>query len=111
MLPLAAFNPAPVESLQLRSGQCGSPSSTRSPTDPYTVQSYTPARSITYVRNPAWKASSDPIRKAYVDKIVVTETGNQATGPAGAADQHGQREHGVRRVPAARRPSRGSSRR
>ena len=32
-----------------------------------------------YVRNPAWKASSDPIRKAYVDKIVVTETGNQTS--------------------------------
>ena len=46
---------------------------------PYTVQSYTPARTITYVRNPVWQASTDPIRKAYVDKIVVTETGNQQT--------------------------------
>jgi peptide/nickel transport system substrate-binding protein len=32
-----------------------------------------------FVRNPAWKASSDPIRKAYVDKIVVSETGNQTS--------------------------------
>ena len=31
------------------------------------------------MRNPAWKASSDPIRKAYVDKIVVSETGNQTS--------------------------------
>jgi peptide/nickel transport system substrate-binding protein len=32
-----------------------------------------------FVRNPAWKASSDPIHKAYVDKIVVSETGNEAS--------------------------------
>jgi len=78
MLTLSAFNPAPVESLQYL------PASAQSQQHPiadgpYTVQSYSPARSITYVRNPAWKASSDPIRKAYVDKINVTETGSQAT--------------------------------
>ncbi len=78
MLTLDAFNPAPVESLQYL------PASAQSQQHPiadgpYTVQSYTPARSITYVRNPVWKASTDPIRKAYVDKIVVTETGNQQT--------------------------------
>ena len=44
---------------------------------PYEVQSYSPGKSIVFVRNPAWKASSDPIRKAYVDKIVVTETDTQ----------------------------------
>jgi peptide/nickel transport system substrate-binding protein len=78
MLTLDAFNPAPVESLQYL------PASAQSQQHPiadgpYTVQSYSPARSITYVRNPVWKASTDPIRKAYVDKIVVTETGNQQT--------------------------------
>ena len=78
MLTLDAFNPAPVESLQYL------PASAQSQQHPiadgpYTVQSYSPARSITYVRNPAWKASSDPIRKAYVDKIMVTETGSQET--------------------------------
>jgi peptide/nickel transport system substrate-binding protein len=78
MLTLDAFNPAPVESLQYLPA---SAQSQQHPVadGPYTVQSYTPARSITYVRNPAWKASSDPIRKAYVDKIVVTETGSQQT--------------------------------
>ena len=101
MLTLSAFNPAPVESLQYV------PASAQSQQHPiadgpYTVQSYTPARSISYVRNPVWQASSDPIRKAYVDKIVVTETGNQADQSAAAADQHGQCEHGVRLVPAAR---------
>ena len=78
MLTLDAFNPAPVESLQYL------PASAQSQQHPiadgpYTVQSYTPARSIVFVRNPVWKASTDPIRKAYVDKIVVTETGTQQT--------------------------------
>ena len=78
MLTLPAFNPAPVESLQYV------PASAQSQQHPiadgpYTVQSYTPARNITFVRNPVWKASTDPIRKAYVDKIVVTETGTQQT--------------------------------
>lgn len=40
---------------------------------PYTIKSYVPTRSIDLVRNPAWKASTDPIRKAYVNEIVVTE--------------------------------------
>lgn len=78
MLTLDAFSPAPVESLQYL------PASAQSQQHPiadgpYTVQSYSPARSITYVRNPVWKASTDPIRRAYVDKIVVTETGSQQT--------------------------------
>jgi peptide/nickel transport system substrate-binding protein len=41
---------------------------------PYEIQSYDPGKSIVYVRNPVWKASTDPISKAYVDKIVVNET-------------------------------------
>jgi peptide/nickel transport system substrate-binding protein len=78
MLTLPAFNPAPVESLNYV------PASAAGQTHviadgPYAVQSYTPTRSITYVRNPAWQASSDPIRKAYVNQINVTETNNQAT--------------------------------
>jgi peptide/nickel transport system substrate-binding protein len=76
MLTMDAFYPAPVESLDYV------PSSATSQQHviadgPYKIQSYTPARTIVFVRNPAWKASSDPIRKAYVDKIVVTETGNE----------------------------------
>jgi peptide/nickel transport system substrate-binding protein len=41
---------------------------------PYKVQSYQPTKQITYVRNPVWNASTDPIRKAYVDKITVNMT-------------------------------------
>jgi peptide/nickel transport system substrate-binding protein len=78
MLTLPSFNPTPVESLDYLPGSATSQQHTIAD-GPYTVQSYTPARNITYVRNPAWKASTDPIRKAYVDKIVVNETGNQST--------------------------------
>ncbi|HEY7011070.1 MAG TPA: ABC transporter substrate-binding protein [Jatrophihabitantaceae bacterium] len=44
---------------------------------PYKIDSYVANKSITLSRNPAWKASTDPIRKAYVDKIVITEGGNE----------------------------------
>ncbi len=44
---------------------------------PYQISSYKPTKSIVYTRNPAWKASSDPIRKAYVDTIKVDLTVTQ----------------------------------
>lgn len=78
MLTLDAFNPAPAEVLNYLPASAASQQHTIAD-GPYKVQTYTPARQIVYVRNPAWKASSDPIRKAYVNKIVVSETGNQAT--------------------------------
>jgi peptide/nickel transport system substrate-binding protein len=40
---------------------------------PYTISEYVPTRSIDLVRNPAWKASTDTVRKAYVDQIQITE--------------------------------------
>ena len=39
---------------------------------PYQISSYVPGKSMTLVRNPAWKASTDPLRKAYVNEIVLT---------------------------------------
>ncbi|WP_255952100.1 ABC transporter substrate-binding protein [Streptomyces odontomachi] len=39
---------------------------------PYKFQSYTPNKSLVLVRNPNWKKSSDPVRKAYPDKVTVT---------------------------------------
>ncbi|MEV0286372.1 ABC transporter substrate-binding protein [Kribbella sp. NPDC050820] len=76
MLTLPAFSPAPVEVLKYL------PASTELgnnyPSDgPYKVDSWVPTKSITYSRNPAWDASTDPVRKAYVDKIVVNETVTQ----------------------------------
>ena len=45
------------------------------------MQSYVPAKTIVFVRNPAWNASPDPLRKAYVNQIDVSETGNQEIIP------------------------------
>ena len=76
MLTLPAFSPAPVEALKYL------PASTELgnnyPSDgPYKVDKWVPTKSIAYSRNPAWNASTDPVRKAYVDKITVNETISQ----------------------------------
>ena len=78
MLTLPAFNPAPAESLNYLPGSVAS--ETHQQADgPYEIKSYVAAKSIQLVRNPAWNASTDPIRKAYVDAINVSETGNPIT--------------------------------
>lgn len=76
ILALPPFNPAPVEILKYLPASSDLAQHTISD-GPYVVAKYTPAVSITFTRNPAWKASSDPIRKAYVNQIDVSETGNQ----------------------------------
>ena len=78
VLNLTPFNPAPVEDLQYL------PYSTDLAVHqlcdgPYIIKSYNPNTSIIFVRNPAWNASSDPIRKAYVDEIDISETGQQTS--------------------------------
>ncbi|MDT5302418.1 MAG: peptide/nickel transport system substrate-binding protein [Mycobacterium sp.] len=40
---------------------------------PYMITTYTPGTQMVLERNPAWKASSDPLRKAYVDKITINQ--------------------------------------
>ena len=76
MLTLPAFSPAPKEFLDYLPA---SPELAKHLVSdgPYQVASYTPTKSIVYTRNPAWQASSDPVRKAYVDKIMVNETVSQ----------------------------------
>jgi peptide/nickel transport system substrate-binding protein len=39
---------------------------------PYKFQSYSPGKELTLVRNDQWKQASDPVRKAYPDKITIT---------------------------------------
>ena len=39
---------------------------------PYQISSYIPGKSITLVRNPAWKQSTDPLRHQYVSEVVDT---------------------------------------
>jgi peptide/nickel transport system substrate-binding protein len=38
---------------------------------PYYLENWTPNKSATFVRNPNWVAASDPLRKAYVDKVEI----------------------------------------
>lgn len=71
MLSLATSAPAPIEVLDYmpdgpdyRSNFIAS--------GPYTPGAYTPDSSLQLVRNPAWVAESDPLRKAYVDTIDLT---------------------------------------
>jgi peptide/nickel transport system substrate-binding protein len=45
---------------------------------PYSVSSYVSGKSITFVKNPAWKQSTDPIRHDYVDTIKLTINGSSA---------------------------------
>jgi ABC-type transport system substrate-binding protein len=40
---------------------------------PYRITSYSPGEGFTFGRNPAWEQSTDPLRHAYVDRIVITE--------------------------------------
>jgi peptide/nickel transport system substrate-binding protein len=75
MLTMSAFSPAPAESLNYLPASYAAQQHTIAD-GPYQVQNYVPARTIEFVRNPAWRADSDPIRKAYVDRINVSETGS-----------------------------------
>ena len=39
---------------------------------PYEISSYTPGKQIVLTRNPAWRQATDPVRRQYVKKVVVT---------------------------------------
>jgi peptide/nickel transport system substrate-binding protein len=78
MLTMDAFSPAPIESLNYVPGSAASGQHMIAD-GPYQIKTYVPTKSITFVRNPAWQASTDPIRHAYVNQINVTETGNEVT--------------------------------
>jgi len=84
LLSMTFCSPAPVEDLNYLPA---SPDlATHFLSDgPYAVQSYTPNRSITLVRNPAWEASTDNLRHAYVNQINIEE--GVATSPTAAVQQ------------------------
>ena len=77
-MTLPPFNAVPIEA---ENGLPGTPEvyGHMYSDGPYEITSYTPKKSIKFVRNPQWKATTDPLRKAYVNAINVDETGNQAT--------------------------------
>lgn len=76
MLTLPAFSPAPKEVNAYVPGSAELAAHTVSD-GPYMIESYSPTKNITFTRNPAWTAAADPIRKAYVDKIIVNQTVTQ----------------------------------
>ncbi|HEX5088668.1 MAG TPA: ABC transporter substrate-binding protein [Nocardioides sp.] len=76
MLTLPAFSPAPEEVLKyLPASQALGQHEISD--GPYQVESWKPTKEIVFTRNNAWNPSTDPIRKAYVDKVVVDETVSQ----------------------------------
>jgi peptide/nickel transport system substrate-binding protein len=78
LLAMPAFTPAPIEELNYLPGSAAFAQHTISD-GPYEVSSYVPQRSITFVRNPVWKASLDPVSAAYVNEIKVNETVSATT--------------------------------
>jgi peptide/nickel transport system substrate-binding protein len=76
-LAIPALSPAPAEYLDYVPASASLAQHFISD-GPYQVASYDPAKSIVFTRNPAWTPSTDTVRQAYVDKIVVSETGNQS---------------------------------
>lgn len=77
-MTLAPFFATPIESENALPGTPGVYNHMLSD-GPYKLVSYTPKKSLALVRNPVWNASTDPIRKAYVNAINITETGSQTT--------------------------------
>jgi peptide/nickel transport system substrate-binding protein len=76
MITMPAFSPAPREvlrylpaSLDLARHQISD--------GPYQIESYEPTKRLVFTRNPAWKGDNDPVRHAFVDRIVVDETVSQ----------------------------------
>jgi peptide/nickel transport system substrate-binding protein len=77
-MTMDSWSPAPIESEQYLPGSAASAQHMIAD-GPYQITSYVPTKSITFARNPAWNASTDPIRKAYVNAINVTETSTPTT--------------------------------
>lgn len=71
MLSLNAATPAPIEALDYLPDSPGYQENFVS-NGPYTIESHTPDASLVLVRNEAWDAASDPLRKAHVDRIEMT---------------------------------------
>lgn len=70
MLALTAASPAPIEFLDALPNTPEFRGSMAS-SGPYKIESYDKGTGYRLERNPAWDAKSDPIRKAYVDSIVI----------------------------------------
>lgn len=105
MMTMSAFSAAPVEFNKYLPGSAELAQNTIS-NGPYQVDSYKPTKGMTLSRNPAWSAETDPVRKAYVDKVEIDMTVAQEstqqqleTGAPTADMQFGES------VPASRVPA------
>ena len=76
MLALPSLSPAPVENLNYLPGSTELGQNLIG-NGPYKVDKYDPTKRIELSRNPAWKAETDTLRGAFVDKIVIDETQSQ----------------------------------
>ncbi len=72
IMSLPFSSPAPVEYLNYVPDSAAFRAHTISD-GPYQITTYKPNNQIVLERNPAWVASTDKVRHAWVDKIVVTE--------------------------------------
>jgi ABC-type transport system substrate-binding protein len=77
IMSLPFSSPAPVEYLNYLPDSAAFRQHTISD-GPYKISTYIPNQKIILTRNPAWKTSTDDVRKAYVNEIEVTE-GQDAT--------------------------------
>jgi peptide/nickel transport system substrate-binding protein len=77
-MTMDSWSPAPIESEKYLPGSTDSAQHMIAD-GPYQITSYVPTKSITMARNPAWNASTDPIRKAYVNAVNITETSTEQT--------------------------------
>jgi len=73
MLTMPALSPAPVELLDYVPGSSELGQHMVS-SGPYKIDLYNPTKRIELSRNPSWNAATDPVRGAFVDKIVIDET-------------------------------------
>jgi peptide/nickel transport system substrate-binding protein len=49
----------------------------KSPAEQTPISGFVPGHSLTLVRNPAWRAPTDPLRPAYVDRIEISISGTK----------------------------------
>ena len=69
---------------------------------PYMLQGkWATNKGATFVRNPHWTASSDPIRKAYPDSIVYQEGMDESTAVQRIMSDSGNDKYAVTQVPAS----------
>lgn len=70
ILALPSSSPAPLEALNHLPD---SPESQSVASGPYQVAEHRPQQSLELVRNPAWDPETDPVRRAWVDRIRVEQ--------------------------------------